>query len=123
VVEAAVGAVSAAGRCAPGELHAWLGACIGPDAFEVGPDVLVSFGVDPHRGAANAPAGDRFVAKPGGKWLADLAGLTRDRLAAAGVDRVDGGRWCTVADAARFFSYRRDGATGRMAAAIWIGAA
>jgi purine-nucleoside/S-methyl-5'-thioadenosine phosphorylase / adenosine deaminase len=123
VVDAAVAAVSTAAHCSPGELRAWLGPCIGADAFEVGADVLVAFGVDPERAGADAPAWRRFVAKGGGKWLADLAGLTRDRLAAAGVERVDGGGWCTVNDAARFFSYRRDGTTGRMAAAIWIDAA
>jgi len=117
VVEAAVDAVAAAARCAPGELVAWLGACIGPDAFEVGGDVLDAFGV-PRGGDANATA--RFRAKGSGKWLADLAGLARDRLVAAGVRDVSGGGWCTVSDEARFFSYRRDGKTGRMAAAIWI---
>ncbi len=118
VVEAAVAQVSAAAGCAPGELDAWLGACIGPGAFEVGADVLLAFGVD-----APAAAGDpdrRFVAYAPGKWLADLPGLARDRLRAAGVGRIGGGRWCTVTDRSRFFSYRRDGVTGRMAAAVWI---
>jgi YfiH family protein len=119
VVEAAVDAVRSAAGCAPQELSAWLGACIGADAFEVGADVLVAFGVDPERSSAGA---DRFVAKGGGKWRADLAGLARDRLVAAGVVQVGGGIWCTVSDPARFFSYRRDGATGRMAAAVWIAA-
>lgn len=114
VVEAAVDAVCAAGRCAPAEVVAWLGACIGAAAFEVGEDVLAAFG--------DAPGGaGRFKALGGAKWRADLAGLTRDRLAAAGVAQVSGGTWCTVADASRFFSYRRDGVTGRMAAAVWIG--
>ncbi len=101
------------------ELTAWLGACIGVDAFEVGADVLVAFGVDPERASTGA---HRFVAKGDGKWRADLAGLARDRLAAAGVATIGGGNWCTVADPERFFSYRRDGTTGRMAAAIWIAA-
>ena len=64
----------------------------------------------------------RFRAKGGAKWHADLAGLARDRLAAAGVGQISGGAWCTVTDASRFFSYRRDGVTGRMAAAVWIAA-
>jgi YfiH family protein len=119
VVEAAVDAVAAAAGCAPGELVAWLGACIGPDAFEVGGDVLDAFDVardaDPR-----ALATLRFRPRGQGKWLADLAGLARDRLVRVGVRAVSGGGWCTVGDPARFFSYRRDRTTGRMAAAIWI---
>ena len=119
VVEAAVDGVAAAAGCAPRELVAWLGACIGPDAFEVGADVLIAFGAAP--GIEGTRAG-RFTAKGGAKWNADLAALARDRLAAAGVAQISGGAWCTVADASRFFSYRRDGVTGRMAAAVWIAA-
>ncbi|HEX6016804.1 MAG TPA: peptidoglycan editing factor PgeF, partial [Burkholderiaceae bacterium] len=119
VVERCVEAVSAAAACEPGELAAWLGPCIGPDAFEVGADVLRAFGVEPepkeHRRFRYAP---RSPADP--RWHADLSGLARDRLAALGVRRVSGGTWCTVRDRSRFFSYRRDGVTGRMAAAVWI---
>jgi polyphenol oxidase len=118
VVEAAVAAVSAAAYCAPEEISAWLGACIGPTRFEVGGDVLAAFGAE--SGTEAGAASTRFVARGGGKWLADLPGLARDRLVAAGVRRVAGGDWCTVSDSSRFFSFRRDGLTGRMAAAIWI---
>jgi len=118
VVEAAVAAVGAAARCAPDEICAWLGACIGPTRFEVGSDVLAAFGAD--AGALGSDTPSRFVPRGGGKWLADLSGLARDRLVAAGVRRIDGGHWCTVSDSSRFFSFRRDGVTGRMAAAIWI---
>ncbi|MEO7114520.1 MAG: peptidoglycan editing factor PgeF [Caldimonas sp.] len=118
VVEATVKAVCAAAACTPRDLDAWLGACIGPSAFEVGADVLVAFGVDPLAAATDATG--RFVPHAPGKWLADLAGLARDRLLAAGVERVGGGRWCTVSEPSRFFSFRRDGVTGRMAAAVWI---
>jgi YfiH family protein len=118
VVEATVAAVCAAAVCQAGELQTWLGACIGPGAFEVGADVLAAFGVDP--ADSKTGRGLRFVPRAPGKWLADLSGLTRDRLAAAGVEHVDGGRWCTVTEPSRFFSFRRDGVTGRMAAAIWI---
>lgn len=108
----------------PGQIEAWLGACIGPTQFEVGADVLAAFGAAaPGRGAL------RFVARPAAsaeeppKWLADLPGLARDRLAAAGVGRVFGNdgspAWCTVTNPARFFSYRRERHTGRMAALIW----
>jgi YfiH family protein len=89
VAEAAVDALCEAGGCVPGDVVAWLGACIGPDAFEVGEDVLAAFG------AAAGPEGarsGRFKAKGGAKWHADLPGLTRDRLAAAGVGRISGGR-------------------------------
>ena len=115
VLEATVAAVCDASGCRPAELQAWLGACIGPRAFEVGADVLQAFGVNPSRADAN-----RFKPARPGKWLADLAGLARDRLAAAGVERFSGGNWCAVEDASRFFSFRRDHVTGRMAAAVWI---
>ena len=115
VLEATVANLCEAAGCRPAELQAWLGVCIGPRAFEVGADVLEAFGVDPSRADAN-----RFRPARPGKWLADLAGLARDRLAGAGVERVSGGGWCAVEDASRFFSFRRDRVTGRMAAAVWI---
>ena len=119
VVEAAIEALCQVGQCGPGDVVAWLGACIGPEAFEVGEDVLIAFGAIPAHDGARA---GRFQAKGGAKWHADLPGLARDRLAAAGVGRISGGAWCTVSDPSRFFSYRRDGVTGRMAAAVWIAA-
>jgi YfiH family protein len=115
VLEATVESVCSAAGCLPGELSAWLGACIGPRAFEVGADVLQAFGEDPHR---TDPT--RFRPGRAGKWLANLPLLARDRLAAAGVRQVGGGDRCTVEEASAFFSYRRDGVTGRMAAAVWI---
>jgi YfiH family protein len=118
VLEATVAAVAAAARCDPAEIVAWLGPCIGPHRFEVGADVLAAFG------CAAGHSGPRFVprARVDGspRWLADLPGLARDRLVAAGVTQVGGGAWCTVLDASRFFSFRRDRITGRMAAAVWI---
>lgn len=115
VLEATVAALCEAAACAPGELQAWLGASIGPARFQVGADVLEAFGTDP-RGAA-AP---RFTPEQPGKWLADLPLLARERLHAAGVAAVGGGRWCTVSEPSRFFSFRRDRVTGRMAAVVWI---
>jgi polyphenol oxidase len=115
VLEAALRALCDAAGCAPGEVAAWLGACIGPRRFEVGADVLAAFGADPSRTDLA-----RFRPHAAGKWLADLPGLARDRLEAAGVRHISGGRWCTVEDASRFFSFRRDGVTGRMAAVVWI---
>jgi YfiH family protein len=115
VIEATLAGVCAAAGCGPGEVRAWLGACIGPRHFEVGADVLAAFGA-PTDGAPHP----HFEPWRPGKWLADLPGLARDRLRTAGAEQVSGGNWCTYADASRFFSFRRDGRTGRMAAAIWI---
>jgi polyphenol oxidase len=119
VVERCVESVCSGGVCEPHELVAWLGPCIGPDAFEVGADVLAAFGVAPTPAHS---ARFRFQPRPDGqpRWRADLAGLARDRLAALGVQRIFGGTWCTVSDRKRFYSYRRDGVTGRMAACVWI---
>lgn len=118
VLEATVTALCEAADCPPAELEAWLGPCIGPRQFEVGEDVRLAFGV------ASGAAHPRFQPGEGGRWMADLAGLARDRLAALGLTRIQGGEWCTVEDASRFFSHRRDrpvlGQSGRMAAAIWI---
>jgi len=102
-----------------GALMAWLGPCIGPQAFEVGPEVRAAFEAhDPQ-----AAACFRAAATPG-KWLADLPALARQRLAALGITQVygnDGSNgWCTVAHPSRFFSHRRDRVSGRLAACIWL---
>jgi YfiH family protein len=102
-------------------LHAYLGPCIGPQAFEVGPDVRDAFmkGVG---GAQRDIVASAFVEHPlnAGKFLADLPGLARWRLAQIGVTNVTGGDHCTVTERERFYSYRRDRETGRMAALIWL---
>ena len=116
VVERTLEALCDASACAPADVVAWLGPCIGPRRFEVGADVLAAFGVEPVVGRDHP----RFLPHAPGKWLADLAGLARDRLRAAGVVSVGGGDWCTVEDASRFFSFRRDRVTGRMVAAVWL---
>lgn len=112
VVEAALSALCQAADCQPGEVTAWLGACIGPTAFEVGGEVREAFGPSAEAAFRLGPVE--------GKWLADLPALARQRLSEAGVGRVAGGAWCTFSDPARFFSFRRDRVTGRHAAAIWI---
>ncbi len=121
VLEAAVGALCEAAACGPAEVEAWLGPCIGPRRFEVGADVLAGFGLAPGQ------EHPRFTPGSPGKWMADLAGLARDRLQSLGLVRIDGGTWCTVEEPSRFFSFRRDrplhGNSGRLAAAIWITAA
>lgn len=100
---------------APGEVLSWLGPAIGPAAFEVGEEVRAAF-LAQDAGVAHA-----FRPSPNaGRWLADLYALARARLAAAGVTAVSGGGLCTVSDRERFFSYRRDGQTGRMASVIWL---
>jgi YfiH family protein len=122
VVERALARVCALGRCAPGEVAAWLGPCIGPRRFEVGAEVLQAFGVDPAADAAQAC----FVAGSGAthpdgrpRWLADLAGLARQRLEAAGVRQIAGAAVCTHESPSAYFSFRRDRVTGRHAAAVW----
>jgi len=99
-------------------LMAWLGPCIGPDAFEVGDEVRAAF----MAGSTAASQCFRPAGHPG-KWMADLAGLARQRLQAAGVTRLHGNdgseAWCTVHNPLRFFSHRRDPASGRFAACIW----
>jgi YfiH family protein len=114
VLEATLKALCEAAQCRPEEVKAWLGACIGPDQFEVGADVLAAFGQ-----AADTSDAARFKPLREGKWLANLPLLARDRLVALGVGAVSGGDWCTVADESRFFSFRRDGVTGRMVAIVW----
>jgi len=98
----------------PDYLLAWLGPAIGPDAFEVGADVYHAF-VD-----ADAETEKAFRRQSADKWLADIYQLARRRLALAGVNAVYGGGFCTYNEATRFFSYRRDHTTGRMATLIWI---
>ncbi|MBQ0958596.1 peptidoglycan editing factor PgeF [Ideonella sp. 4Y11] len=112
VLEATVAELCDAAEGTPAGLQAWLGACIGPNAFEVGADVRDAFG--PAAQAHFRPTGQA------GKWWADLPSLARQRLAAAGVTLVSGGRWCTASNASRFFSFRRDRVTGRHAASVWL---
>jgi hypothetical protein len=98
----------------PQHLMAWLGPAIGPRAFEVGDDVRSAF-------IARQPQAEAgFAPKVSGKWLADIYHLARLRLAALGVTRIYGGSWCTYSDSLRFFSFRRDGITGRMGTFIWM---
>jgi YfiH family protein len=102
-------------------LHAYLGPSIGPDAFEVGADVRDAF-MDRVDGAQRDATARAFVGHPHnpGKYLADLPALARLRLQTLGVTRIVGGDLCTVTQRERFYSYRRDRETGRMAALIWL---
>lgn len=101
-------------RCPPSEILAWLGPAIGPNAFEVGPEVRAAF----VRRMANA--GDAFLPGEGDRLHADIHRLARLELAQAGVHAVYGGGLCTFTQAGLFHSYRRDGRTGRMVSLIWI---
>ncbi|MCJ7451353.1 MAG: laccase domain-containing protein, partial [Steroidobacteraceae bacterium] len=110
VVEATVAALGGD----PADLLAWLGPAIGQRAFEVGPEVQQVFtGRYPDSGAC-------FEHNDQGRFQADLYGIARIVLARAGVGPVYGGGWCTATEAARFFSFRRDGITGRMATLAWL---
>ncbi|MBL8393283.1 MAG: peptidoglycan editing factor PgeF [Candidatus Accumulibacter sp.] len=124
----------------PGQrLLAYLGPAIGPQSFEVGAEVRQSF-LEAHREAAAAfrplpcDEGDAGTCPSGGHcrpgdgarqhtggWLADLYLLARQSLWRLGIEDIHGGEYCTVRQASKFFSYRRDGVTGRMAALIWLG--
>lgn len=112
-IEAGSDTLEAEGR----DMLAWLGPAIGPEAFEVGEEVREVFI------RHDSTAERAFRPSPAGRWLADIYELARQRLAARGVTAVYGGQWCTHSDAKRFFSYRRDGVTGRMASLIWIAGA
>lgn len=122
VIEAIVAAMDVQGE----RLMAWLGPAIGPSAFEVGDEVRAAFI------AVDGAASEAFVPATGGKWLCNIYLLARQRLARLGIRRVTGARSaipgrqsqgavsCTVSEPQRFFSYRRDGVTGRMASLIWL---
>ena len=104
-----------------GEILAWLGPAIGPGQFEVGQDVLQAFSESAVDAAEHAAVQAAFAAIGGrpGKYLADIYALARLHLAREGVTQVAGAEYCTVSDAAQFYSYRRDGVTGRQASLIW----
>ena len=110
IIEAAVNALD----FPPGQLMAWMGPAIGPDHYEVGADVFAAF--------SGYPSGAVAAFTPGrpGHWQLDLYELTRMKLARIGVNSVFGGGYCTYSDASRFFSYRRDGETGRQASLVWL---
>src|ERR1019366_8466827 len=110
VIEATVQAMNVA----PQNLMAWLGPAISQDAFEVGDEVRAAFI------AAQAQALVAFIPGQHGKWLADLSALARLRLNALGITQIYGGDYCTYREREHFFSYRRDGATGRMGTFIWL---
>lgn len=106
VLEASVDAM----RVAPASLQVWMGPAIGPKVYEVGEDVRAAFARFPFAFQPTRP----------GHWLFDLYGVARAKLEAKGVKRIEGGGFCTYTDRERFFSYRRDRDSRRMAALIWL---
>jgi YfiH family protein len=119
VLEALWDAMAPAAGGQAGAMVAWLGPCIGPQAFEVGAEVREAFTArDPRAASSFRPLGK-------GKFLADLPALARRRLRALGITAIHGNdgspSWCTVANPSRFFSHRRDRVSGRLAAAVWLG--
>jgi polyphenol oxidase len=111
ILEATIRAMRVPG----GELVAWLGPAIGPRAYEVGDEVRAAF-MRQHAASISA-----FSPTRPGHWLLDMYAVARQLLARLGVQRVHGGGFCTYSDPARFFSYRRDRTSERMAAVLWIG--
>jgi hypothetical protein len=105
VIEATIEQMNVPGK----SLVAWLGPAIGPRVYEVGDEVRAAF-----------VEKDAFSATRPGHWLLDLYAVARRRLQRQGVERIFGGGFCTYSDPERFYSYRRDGRTGRMAAMIWL---
>ncbi|MGP2426765.1 purine nucleoside phosphorylase YfiH [Yersinia sp. 2538 StPb PI] len=100
-------------NAAPASIIAWLGPAIGPQQFEVGEEVKLAFiNIDPASASAFVPSGT--------KYLADIYLLAHLRLQAAGIHAIYGGNCCTVSEKQQFFSYRRDGITGRMASLVWL---
>lgn len=118
VIEATVRAM----EVAPQNLMAWLGPAISQQAFEVGSEVRALFvEADPQAAAAFSPSHLTGEGRgEGEKWLADIYALARLRLTALGITRIYGGEHCTYSERDKFFSYRRDGATGRMGTFIWL---
>lgn len=119
VIEATLSRMQAAAGAGAPRWLAWLGPAIGPDAFEVGAEVRDAF-LAQARADEQAAVAAAFRAGAPGKYLADIYALARTRLARAGCTEVYGGDACTVADAGRFYSYRREGVTGRMASLVWL---
>jgi YfiH family protein len=119
VLENTVQALCSGSGSAPDAVVAWLGPCIGPRQFEVGADVLQAFKGSPDQGAA-AGFVSQGVRDGAPRWLADLQGLAHQCLRRAGVQRISAAQRCTVEERSDFFSYRRDGVCGRMAAAVWL---
>ena len=116
VIEATVAKILTSTGVNAGHLMAWLGPAIGPTAFEVGSEVRAQFI------AKDAQAESAFLWQANDKWLGNIYNIATQRLNNLGINQICGGQqeqFCTVSDSARFFSFRRDTVTGRMATLIW----
>lgn len=116
IIETTVSTLLHFGKTRPENLLVWLGPAIGPGLFEVGDDVRNEF----LKHSSKADAAFRPIPLHDGKWLADIYQLARQRLTEMGVSDIYGGEFCTATQYEKFYSYRRDGKTGRMASLIWI---
>jgi hypothetical protein len=120
IIETTISTLLHFGKCRPENLLVWLGPAIGPGLFEVGEDVRATFiehSVKAKKAFTRLPSLDKTADK---KWLADLYMLARQRLDDMGVSDIFGGGFCTATQYEKFYSYRRDGNTGRMASLIWM---
>ncbi|MGQ3053599.1 MAG: polyphenol oxidase family protein [Roseateles sp.] len=118
VLENTVAELCEAAGCEPCDVKAWLGACIGPAAFEVGPEVVAALGREP---IERDQPGFLYRPNPAPRWRVDLPLLARERLISVNVTQISGGNWCTLTDDSLFFSFRGEAlgrARGRMAACI-----
>lgn len=116
IIETTISTLLHFGKCRPENLLVWLGPAIGSGVFEVGDDVRNAF----TRHSQKAEQAFKAVPLTEGKWLADIYMLARQRLADMGVSDIFGGNYCTATQYEKFYSYRRDGKTGRMASLIWM---
>ena len=116
IIETTINALLKSGNCRPEHLLVWLGPAIGPGVFEVGDDVRSAF----LKHSAKAKKAFKAIPMIKGKWLADIYMLARQRLTDLGVSEISGGGYCTATQYEKFYSYRRDGKTGRMASLIWM---
>lgn len=116
IIETTVSTLLHFGKCRPENLLVWLGPAIGPGVFEVGDDVRSTFTAH----SVQAKKAFRAIPLMEGKWLADIYMLARQRLTDMGVSEISGGEYCTATQYEKFYSYRRDGKTGRMASLIWM---
>lgn len=115
IIETTISTLLHFGKCRPENLLVWLGPAIGPAIFEVGDDVRDAF----IRHTSRAKKAFEAVPMVKGKWLADIYQLAGQRLQEMGVEEISGGGYCTATQYDKFYSYRRDGKTGRMASLIW----
>jgi len=116
IIESTISTLLQNAHCRPENLLVWLGPAIGPGIFEVGEDVyqaFTSYSVKARNAFRNIPFHEE-------KWLADIYALARQRLEDSGVVDIYGGDFCTATQYEKFYSYRRDGKTGRMASLIWM---